>query len=57
MVAKDTDVINMWERKILKVYGPVTEKEVGELQSTNQEVKESYKTPDLVVDIKMKILE
>jgi hypothetical protein len=32
MVAKDKDVLNMWDRKILKkVYGPVTEKEVTEL--------------------------
>jgi hypothetical protein len=54
---KDKTRLNMWERKILrKVYGPVTEKGVWRIRR-NEELRELYKAPDLVVDIKMKRLE
>jgi hypothetical protein len=48
--------LNMWERKILrKVYGPVTEQRVWRI-SRNEELRELYKAPDLVVDINRKQL-
>jgi hypothetical protein len=47
----------MWERKILrKVYGPVTEQGVWRIRR-NEELRELYKAPDLVADIKSKQLE
>jgi hypothetical protein len=57
MIAKDKTRLNMWERKILrKVYGPVTEQVVWRIRR-NEELRELYKAPDLVVDIKRKWLE
>jgi hypothetical protein len=47
----------MWERKILrKVYGPVTEQGVWRIRR-NEELRELYKAPNLLVDIKIKWLE
>jgi hypothetical protein len=47
----------MWERKILrKVCGPVTEQGVRRI-GRNEELRELYKAPDLVADIKSKQLE
>jgi hypothetical protein len=55
MREKDKTRLNMWERKILrKVYGPVTEQGVWRIR--RNELRELYKTPDLVVDMKMKRL-
>jgi hypothetical protein len=57
MTEKDKTKINMWERKILrKVYGPVTEQGAWRIRR-NEELRQLYKAPDLVVDIKMKRLE
>jgi hypothetical protein len=56
MTEKDKTRRNMWERKILrKVYGPVTEQGVWKIRR-NEELRDLYKAPDLVVDIKMKRL-
>jgi hypothetical protein len=57
MTEKGKTRLNMWERKILrKVHGPVTEQEVWRIKR-NEELRELYKAPDLVVDIKRKQLE
>jgi hypothetical protein len=57
MTEKDRTRLNMWERKILrKVYGPVTEQGIWRIRR-NEELRELYKAPDLVVDIKRKRLE
>jgi hypothetical protein len=58
MTEKDKTRLNMWERKILrKVYGTVTEQGVWRIGRRNEELRELYKAPDLVVDIKGKRLE
>jgi hypothetical protein len=52
MTEKDKTRLSMWERKILrKVYGPVTEQGVWRIRR-NEELRELYKAPDLVADIK-----
>jgi hypothetical protein len=52
MTEKDKTRLNMWERKILRrVYGPVTEQGVWRIRR-NEELRELYKAPDLVADIK-----
>jgi hypothetical protein len=54
MTEKDKTRLNMWERKILrKVYGPVTKQGVWRIRR-NEELRDLYKAPDLVVDTKMK---
>jgi hypothetical protein len=51
MTEQDKTRLNMWERKILrKVYGPVTEQGVWRIRR-NEELRQLYKAPDLVVDI------
>jgi hypothetical protein len=47
---------NTWERRILwKVYGPVIKQGVWRTR-TNQELRELYESPDLVADIKGRML-
>jgi hypothetical protein len=54
MTEKDKIRRNMWERKILrKLYGPVTEQGVWRTRR-NEELRELYKAPDLIADIKKK---
>jgi hypothetical protein len=49
---EDKLMLNIWEREALReTCGPVTGEVVWRTR-TNQEVSESYKTPDLVTDIK-----
>jgi hypothetical protein len=44
-------MLTIWERQILRVmYGPVTGQVVWGVR-TGQELRELYKTPDLVVNI------
>jgi hypothetical protein len=47
----DKFTLNMWDRNILKAYGPVTEQGVWRIR-TKQELRELHKTPDLIADIK-----
>jgi hypothetical protein len=55
MIEKDTRVLNIWEREILrKVYGPVVDQGIWKT-TTNPEPKETHKTPVLVADIKRKV--
>jgi hypothetical protein len=57
MTEEDKTRLNMWERKLLrKVYGPVTEQGVWRIRR-NEELRELYKAPVLVADIKRKRLE
>jgi hypothetical protein len=54
---KDEVTLSKWEWKILnKAYGPVTGKRVWGIR-TNQELRESYKTPDVVAVIERRRLE
>jgi hypothetical protein len=54
MTEKDKTTLNMWGRTILrKVCGPVTEQGVWRIRR-NKELRELYKAPDLVADIKRK---
>ena len=54
---RDEFALNAWERKILmKVYGPIQERNTWRI-ITNQELRELYRDPDIVGDIKMKRLE
>jgi len=45
-----------WERKILRMYGPVAEQGICRIR-TNGELMALYKDLDILVDIKKKILE
>lgn len=54
---RDKFALNAWERKILrKVYGPIQERNTWRIR-TNQELRELYRDPDIVGDIKRKRLE
>jgi hypothetical protein len=52
----DMKRLNTWERKILRIYGPVVKQEIWRIR-TNQELQELHKDLDIVADIKKKGLE
>jgi hypothetical protein len=57
MSEKDKVMLNTCNRKILrKVYGPLTKQGVWRMR-IRQKLREVYKTPDLVADIKGRRLE
>ena len=52
----DTKILRTWNRKILRIRGPVVEQGLWRMR-TNQEQTELYKDPDIEADIKKKRLE
>jgi len=54
---KDMIRLGTWERKMLRMYGPVVEQGCLWRIRTNQELKELYKDLDIIADIKKEILE
>jgi hypothetical protein len=56
MAEMDTKILRAWNRKVLRIHGPVVEQGIWRMR-TNQEQTELYKDPDIEADIKKKRLE
>jgi hypothetical protein len=56
VTVRDMIRLGTWERKILRIYGPVVEQGLWRIRSY-QELMELYKDLDIIADIKKEILE
>jgi hypothetical protein len=48
---KNRGMLNNWERRIFKIYGPITDPGISGSR-TNYKLRQLYKSGDLVADIK-----
>lgn len=53
---KDRGMLNKWERRMFKIYGPITDQGVSR-NRTYYKLRQLHKTSDSIADIKRKLLQ